>query len=438
MPMMNTRRLGKVLVLGLAPLVLAMGAAFAQPPDRGGGLAFNQYIQAVLEGNVGLAAQKFNVEIADAAIAVAGLSPDPQFTFGYSAYELSRFRLPRGITATVNFTLEHPAKREARVDVAGADKALAEAQLTEYMKSLRVDAANAFVESLRTRALLERKRRTLALFQSLAADQAKTKRLLSEERAQLGLETARLRGELHQAEADAAVSDRNLNFYLGQSPFNKPGIFAAGALEQPEIAFSEAEILAGLVEQRPDIASMRKALEAAKARSRLAHENRSLDLGLAVGVTHTQPMWAIPDAGGSYTDGSYPMSNSLSLTLSIPIPLSLRQDGDLRGPAAAATQAELRLRDLQERAAIEAQQALTKYRLSLQQTAAYREGMRDADLIVEDTLRKYRRQESGFPDIVYYVRTASEIYTAYLEAQAAALKALIGVYQVSGRWQFEL
>ena len=103
-------------------------------------IGFNDFIQAVIDGNIGLASQKFNVEIADAAIAVAGLSPDPTITLGYNSYELSRFRLPASTGITLNYLLEHPAKRTARVSVAEADKSLAQAQLTEYVKTLRVDA----------------------------------------------------------------------------------------------------------------------------------------------------------------------------------------------------------------------------------------------------------------------------------------------------------
>lgn len=434
--------IGRFLLLACAMLFTALcPPAWAGDSQPTGGTTFKTFIQAVLDGNVGLAAQKYNVDVADAAISVAALAPDPMFTVGYSAYELSRFKLPRGTTAAVNYTLESAAKREARTQVARADKSLAEAQLTEYMKALMADAANAFIDSLRSHAIVERRRAILAVFQDLARNEPgnhQKARIKPAEQAQLRLELARLKGDFYQAESDAAIADRNLNFYLGQSPLNKPGVFAQGSLEQPEVQLAESRLLASAIEQRPDILSAEKALASARARSKLAQENRNLDLGLTVGITHTQPMWSIPDAGGTYSDGSYPMSNSLMATVTIPIPLSsLQQDGDLRGPAAVAVQAEVRLKDLQSRIQLEVQQAMTKYQLALRQLVAYREGTADADLIMQDTLRKFSLGDAVFPDIVYYTRTASEMHFAYIDTQAAAAKALLTVYQVSGDWKFE-
>jgi cobalt-zinc-cadmium efflux system outer membrane protein len=309
------------------------------------------------------------------------------------------------------------------------------------MKTLRLDAANAFIESLRAREILARRKYALGLFESLeqqAAKPSKDAPLQTQERSQLRLELSRLRGDYFQAESDAAIADRNLLFYLGESKLSRTATHAHGSLDIPEVQFVEADLQQDALTKRPDLASVDKAMQAARAKSNLARENRNLDLGFTVGVTHTQPLWSIPDAGGTYSPGSYPMSNGLIATMTIPIPLSLMQDGDLRGPAAAATQAEIRLRELQGKARIEAQQALIKYRLSHRQVSAYRAGKADADILMQDTLKKYAAKESGFPDIVYYVRTANEVYFAYLEALAASAKALVSVYQASGRWEFDL
>ena len=439
---MIARSMWQMVSSAIAVAVLLCAASPVRPAQPGGGIGFKEYIQAVIEGNVGLASQKFSVDVADAAIAVAGLAPDPTFMVGYSSYELSRINLPRSTIAALNYTFENPDKRRARVLAAEADKSLAEAQLNEYMKTLRLDAANAFIESLRAREILARRKYALGLFENIEQQSAKPSKdaapLQALERSQLRLELSRLRGDFFQAESDAAIADRNLSFYLGESKLNRPAIYASANLEISEIQFVEADLQESALSKRPDLASAGKALQSARAKSKLAQENRKLDLGFTVGVTHTQPLWAIPDAGGTYSPGSYPMSNGMIATVTIPMPFSLLQDGDLRGPAATATQAEMRLREMQGKARIESQQALIKYRLSHKQVAAYRAGTADADILMQDTLKKFAGKETGFPDIVYYVRTANEVYFAYLEALAASAKALISVYQASGLWQFEL
>jgi len=411
---------------------------FAPLGKAQGGIGIDDFIQAVMQGNIGLAAQKFNIDIADAAIAVAGLPPDPTITIGYNSYELSRFRLPNSTGITLNYLLENPDKRNARVVLAEAEKSLAQAQVAEYMNALRVDAATAFFEALRANDILKRRQTLLSLFEELerkSINASKKPATPADELAQLRLELARLRGDLIQAESDLFVANRNLNFYLGQSKFNDPQVFAKGRLDIREMAFDGPSLEEGAYARRGDLESAEKALDAANAKSKLARENRKLDLGLTIGVTHTQPLWGIPDAGGTYTPGSYPISNGLVAAVSIPIPFSLAKDGDLRGPAAAAAQSEIRLRDLRAKVRIEVQQALMKYRLSVKQVAALREGTKQADILMQDTLAKFAGGVSGFPDIVYYVRTANEIHMAYLEALASSAKALVSVYQTSGTWQ---
>lgn len=399
------------------------------------GVTLYPFLQAVQESNLGLAAQKYNVDVADAAIAVAAIAPDPFLTFGYSSYELSRFILPKGTTVAINYTLESPAKRAARTQVAQADKSLAETQLVEYMTQLSIDAAYAFYDSLRTHAVLERRKKILEIFEQMTREDPAQKKtpLGREEKAQLNIELARLRGEVYQAESDAMIADRNLNFYLGKSALNHPGIFAQGSLELTEVSFDETKLMQTAFAQRPDLVSAEKFIASAQARTHLAQQNRNLDYGLTLAVVHTQPMWSVPDATGVYSPGSYPMSNSMMATVTIPIPLSLlEEDGDLRGPAAAASQAELRLQELHNKAEVEVRQSLLRYQLTVQQVAAYREGVKEAEFIMQDTLQKFSTGAVGFPDIVYYTRTANDIQFAYFEAQAAAAKALLGVYQVSG------
>ena len=149
------------------PLAYKMTADSAAVSEAPPFVDFKQYLQLVQKNNLTLAAQKAQIDIADAQIALAALFPDPTFTTGLSAYEMSKDKLPTISTFAVNFTIEGGRKREVRTDAARAEKARAEADFVRQIVAVQLDATNAYIDHLRAKVMQKAWKTSLSLLEQL-------------------------------------------------------------------------------------------------------------------------------------------------------------------------------------------------------------------------------------------------------------------------------
>ena len=119
------------------------------------------YLRDVARGNADLAAQRFNVSIAQAQVSIAKVFPDPVVTGGLLQYDVTQ-QNPTASIVSISVPVQIAGQRGARIRVAEAGADAANADLEDFLRTLRASAANAFVESLHARLVLERRRQTLA------------------------------------------------------------------------------------------------------------------------------------------------------------------------------------------------------------------------------------------------------------------------------------
>src|SRR5262249_25605581 len=132
-------------------------------------LTLPTFLAQVGKANLELMAQRANVSIAEAQIAVARVFPDPTLTGGVSQVDVSGQGAPLVSPLGVTQTVELGGKRGGRIAAAQADERVAQADLEDFFRKLRASAATAYVDSLYARLALERKQRTLASLERLLA-----------------------------------------------------------------------------------------------------------------------------------------------------------------------------------------------------------------------------------------------------------------------------
>jgi cobalt-zinc-cadmium efflux system outer membrane protein len=426
------RPLARALALAGAGL-LARGAAAAPPPAAGdgAGLRFDAYLALVLRNNLDLAAQRFNVPIAEAQIAVAKIFPDPVLTGGLGSIDISHTGSPTTTTLGVSETIELGGKRGARVAVAGAGQAGARADLEDFLRALRANAAGAFIDALHARLVLERKRLTLISLERLVA--------VNQERVRAGdigevplmqsrVEAQRFRSEVVSAEADVRSADLGLGLQLGAG--GPAGFTPLGDLNGTARTFEIEDLIAQAKRQRPDVISKRYALEAGKSRVRLAHANRWVDLTLSVDWIHTGA-----PTGLFLQEAPSPAFDALGATLSLPLPFSRVYRGELDAALAGQSQAEWSLRAAELKAEIDVRQAYERYRASVDRVALYTGGVLvDADKVLEGTLYSYQRGAATLLEVLDAQRTDNEVHLAYADALGDYAHALVGLEQAAGIW----
>ena len=376
---------------------------------------FAQYLQLVRANNFSLAAQKAQIDIADAQIALAALFPDPTLTTGLAAYEMSKDKLPTISNLGVNFTIEGGRKRAVRTEAAEADKARAQADFVRLIASVQLDAASAYIDQLRARSLQRSWRESLRTLEQL--EQYSQKRRDKPDvvsQVQLKAEKLRSQAELDAATADVYISSRTMLGFVqsGTTDLKRP-FEGSGSLDIPVLESYQTSIQEGF---REDVIASEKALEAARKREELSRENRSMDVNFTVGVNHSR--------AGDYLGTSLPQSNGLTALLTIPIPFSLRQDGDLRAASAATTQAMKQYQDVLQRSGLEDEQARARYGAAISQMQKYGASAELTADALASQARLYFSDKAELSDVIILLKLGNESNNLRVEAQASHARAL--------------
>ncbi|KAA6336622.1 hypothetical protein EZS27_015224, partial [termite gut metagenome] len=106
------------------------------------------YIEWVWQQNLGYAAEKLNVSVAEAEVKAARIFNDPAISMEYADNDDHRMQMGRSVSVELSrsFSL---GKRSAGIGLAESEKELAEALLEDYFHTLRVEASLAYLETIR-------------------------------------------------------------------------------------------------------------------------------------------------------------------------------------------------------------------------------------------------------------------------------------------------
>ena len=109
-----------------------------------------------------MSAQRYNVDIAKAAVAIAKEFPNPTLNLGHSR-DL-RFHgsqaLPEPAGVGLDQTFEYSGKRKWRIRTADQAYRAAAATLEDFLRNLKLDASEAYVAALAAQRTLEQQRKT--------------------------------------------------------------------------------------------------------------------------------------------------------------------------------------------------------------------------------------------------------------------------------------
>lgn len=389
-------------------------------------MPYEDYLAQVGSANLELAAQRLNVPIAEAQIAVAHIFPEPVLSAGVGSIDVSNVGSPTSYNVGLAQTIEIGGKRGSRIEVAQKAKYQASSDLDDFLRTLRANATNDFIDALRTRAVLERKTQTQAAFARLVTVNAE--RLRAGDIGQVAYLQSRVEAQRFRAEVLAAEGDaENARLALGLRLGNSAGaITPAGSLRIPNRTFDVDVLVARARTERPDLASKRYALEGARAKLKLAHANRWEDLTLNLGYQYSAP------GTGAFTQ---PAFSALNFGFSIPLPLARIYNGEVDGAVAATTQATLVLRQGELAVEIEVRQALSSYQAAARRVELFTGGvLADADRVAEATFYSYQRGGATLLEVLDAQRTVNEVYLDYFDALASHAKALVAVEQSAVLW----
>jgi len=411
-------------------------SADPQAPDDKLVLDFASYLHQVGLGNLDLVAQRASVSIARAEIDVARTFPDPSLQVGIGQYDASQKGNPTISYIGLNVPVQLGGKRGARIDYAQAQRTAAAADLQDFLRGLRAQAADAFIESTRTRSILERRQRSLSNLERLVS--------VNEERLKAGdigeaallqsrVEASQFKADVISAQGDVRAADLTLVSLLGKASEDaaRRSLELVGDLRKTaDRQFDAHALLQTAIQARPDLQAAQRRLEAARRQVDLAKANRWVDVDLNVNWQHNFPV---------HGDHPLPPAEWLGGSVTVPLPLSNIYRGELNVARATRVQSEAQADAALVRVRTEVQIATTQYNAASARVEMYTEDvLTTAERVLEMALYNYQRGGATLVEVLVAQRTDNDVHIAFYNSLAELAHALVAVEQAASIWDIDL
>ena len=244
------------------------------------------YMEQVARRNLSYAAEKLNMNIAEAGVRAARLFNDPQLSVEYGNNQDWNMQMGQGISGELSKTFS-PGKRSANIHLAGSEKELTQALLDDYFRNLRCEATLAYLDALKQAELFRVKQNAYDNMRRLAeGDSVKFAlgKITEVDATQSRVEAGVMRNDLLQAEAELHNAFLSLGMMLGSATDTL--YLPQGSLRLAERAFPAGMLVASAFENRADLVAAMRNVDVAQRAVTVARRERNMDFDLALGVNH--------------------------------------------------------------------------------------------------------------------------------------------------------
>lgn len=397
-------------------------------------ITFSDFLNEVASANLDYAAQRYNVSIAEAALAAAKSFQNPtiQLSGGRDVTHNGSERMPSTYGASLTQTIELGGKRKYRIAGARQNYAAAAATLDDFLRNLKLDAAAAFADALALSRSAEQKRQSaedLSRFAGIQRERFRAGDISRADMLQTQVEEQQFQNELLSAQADAQNASLALCGFLGREN-GQDVLVPKGDLEIAPRDFDVSQLLADALKNRPDLVALRHIRDAAQSNVRLEKANRVPDLDVGPTWTHnTSSQNSIAPA---------PEFDSVGVQLSFPLPLWNRNKPAIASARLAAEQAQKQVEAAELKAEVQIRQAFSAYQSAAERVRRYQGGiLKDADSVLDAKRFSYQHGQSTLLELLEAQRTADEVHSSYNDALADRAKALVDLNRAAGVWEIE-
>lgn len=403
-------------------------------------IRFEEFMSEVLASNLDYAAQRYNVDIQQAAAAAARLWPNPTLNLGASrdltfhdafatdanGNRVSQ-RMPESRSLGLTQTLDLAGKRRWRIRSAEQTYRAAAATLDDFLRNLKLDAAAAFAEALATQATVQQQRKAADyLAQLVQAQRVRYEKgdLSEADYLQSRLEELQLQNDLRQSEAAATAAQLALSTFLGRDR-GQTTLIPRGELDQPASDYDPDHLIAQALTSRPDLIALRHTRDAAQSNVTATKRDRFPDVDVSASLTHNRASENLVAAA--------PRFNQLDVGLSLPLPLWNRNQHEIRKAQAAAGQAQRQLEAAELKAEVQIRTACENYRATVARVRQFQdELLRGADTVLAARRYSYEHGQTSLLELLDAQRTANAVQQNYHDALADAAKARIELLRAAG------
>ena len=395
-------------------------------------LKFREYLSEVGKNNLSYAAQKFNVNIADAGIEMARIFPDVSLTLGGFNNGQQRLQTGYGFFLGANRTIELGGKRRARINLATSQLELSKAIVNDFFRNLRADAALSFIDALLQRQILQVKLDSYKSMNQLAgADQKRFDfgSIMKIDVTQAKVEAGTILNEVIQSAVDYKNTLHQLSIFVGKK--SSDSLFSPlGNVRDLDRSLELKPLLDSALQNRADLMAATQAKKVTNDNLQLTKANRVMDLNIGLANGSISKITNIQEPTPSY--------NNLSFNVGIPLKFSNRYTGDIKTAEYQIHQSDLLYKNIELQIQIEVTKAHGQYLAAAQQVRQFDLGLlQEAKQVLDGKVYSYKRGQSSLLEVLNAQRTYNEVRLAYTFAIHNYAAALVNLERAAGIWDID-
>ena len=395
-----------------------VSASYAQPaPNATEALTTAQAISAAIDGNLGLLAERANVPVADAARITARLRPNPVVSFAADHLDNSlgtHFNEingagPTEISLRVDLPIERANKRQLRLETASLARTVAEAQLENAVRKLRLDVQLACIDVLEAKAKLALAQDNLQALERLVS--LNESRLASGAIAPLEVTRTKVamlqyRTSVRAAELELATARSRVAPLLGRRSGTQL-IDITGDLmgQSPPRRPTREEVESLAINNRPDLTALQREQARTQADIRLQIAQGKIDYSVGMEYRRQQ--------------GVNGTGNMLGFFFSAPLPVFNKNQGEIARAQAESERSRRSIRAVENEILSEVFTAYQEYESALRLVdEIQKELLVSADESRKTTAYVYQAGATTLLDALDSQRAFNETMLTYYTAQA--------------------
>jgi cobalt-zinc-cadmium efflux system outer membrane protein len=391
-------------------------------------VSLNQFLQVVSENNLEFAAEKYNVQISEAAIEAARVVPDPTFSFDWLENREEKNRSGFGYSSELGTTLEF-GKRRARIGLAESELSLTQAELDDYFRNLRADAALTFLEAEKQHQLYLIKQKSYTTMKKLAdADSIRLSlgSIMETDAIQSKLEAGMLMNELLQAAANRRNALHQLNLMAGVAALDTlfvPQIQLDGIIR----SFDLNGLIDVAVQNRSDVVSARLNMEVSGKNTALVKRERKMDLDVKLGL---EDDYTVPNSGSG--------AKIFTAGVGIPLKFSNLNKGEIDAAEYYEQQTAKQYTFVKQKITNEIVTAYQNFLSTEKQVINFQENLlQQSEHVLKGKIYSYDRGETSLLEVLNAQRTFNEIQSSYIETLVENYRALVELERAAGIWDIQ-
>lgn len=390
---------------------------------------FDTYLKLIVNNNLGYAAEKFNVDIAEANVKSAHSFPDPELSIEGADNGERRMKMGYEFAASLDWTLELGGKRKARIELAKSESEVSKSLLEDFFRNLRAEATLQYLVALRNESLYKSQQEAYNNMLEIArADSLRYKfGDISEVTArQSKLEARTIYNDLLEAENEWHNSLLDMQLLINRKPSDEV-LIPTGDFSRFNRDFFLEDLIVTAQNNRSDFLAALQNKDVAQRLVNLERANRKIDLGLSVGVEYASYVRNVVAPTPSHTP--------VSVGISIPLRFSNKHNSELKIARFNQQQLDYEYAHIENQIEVEVRQAYREYNTMRKQLLEFNDGiLEEAKSILDGRTYSYNRGENSLLEILDAQRTYNEIRQNYYETLYKTAAALVKLEKAVGIW----